>query len=1036
MFVPFAKMTARVGSDILGAKQKAVGQRCSMFASVTISEIGERMESSWWRTWCGGLLFGWLVMSTVFAADGALPGKPPGPLSPREALAKFVTFDDLQIELVAAEPEVVDPVAIHFAADGSLWVVEMRDYPFGPKPGEPPLSLIKRLYDKDGDGRFETATVFADQLLFATGLLPYRDGIIVTLAGEIAFFADRDGDGRAEFKQTWFSGFAQENSQLRANHPTYGPDGFIYVANGLRGGKIVAERPEWKKSDEPLVITGFDFRFHPETGEFGTVTGHGQFGLTFDDLGRRFVCSNRNPCQHVVLEDSYLKLNPKFGAKAVMHDVCAAGENSRLYPISRTFTTSAQHTNQFTAACGVMIYRGDGLPSNYYNSAFTCDPTGNLVHHEFLVPDGPTFAGKVREVGKEFLASTDTWFRPVNLAHGPDGALYVVDMYRAVIEHPDWMPAELKSRSDVRWGDDLGRIWRVKSRIGLRAKGSETDKTDLVAQLGHPNAWQRDVARRTLIENPDSKWIEALESFAKNGASLGKYEAMGILNTWGKLTSNLVGTMMLDQSPELREAAYRYAENWRNFRGESGNFLAQNIDFNIKRSTPHEQLQIILTSLHFPRPMAMNWLQEIAQRSDLDPWTRSALILATRGDPADVSWLLTMVLTNPRLMSNQPCSPSLVNFVEELATATADVPDIVSPMKLAAIPADRMETPTTQALQWAYLRGRGAGLARSRGQNDVTASSNDSETKALLKAWMAVAAKVASDPQAAVDTRLAAIQTLRFAAAELAAPALLKSTADNDATVVIAALDTLAAYDIADFAPMLIERFPRSAPAIRRAMLDTLLSSNARIPVLLAALESGTIKPGELDPTRQARLVNHRVPEIKQRAAALFASASADRAAVIKQYEPALAVKADPKRGRAVFEKQCVTCHRVDNLGVNVGPDISDTYNKTPAVLLLSILDPNRAVDNNSFAYTITTTDGKTLTGLLAAENSSSVTLRQPEGKNETILRSDIEELRSTGLSLMPVGFEKNITPEQMADLVSFLKNWRYLDGTVPVELK
>jgi putative heme-binding domain-containing protein len=182
--------------------------------------------------------------------------------------------------------------------------------------------------------------------------------------------------------------------------------------------------------------------------------------------------------------------------------------------------------------------------------------------------------------------------------------------------------------------------------------------------------------------------------------------------------------------------------------------------------------------------------------------------------------------------------------------------------------------------------------------------------------------------------------------------------------------------------------------------------------------------------------VNHRVADIKQRAAKLFANASADRDAVIKQYEPALGKNVDPKRGRAVFEKQCVTCHRVDNLGVNVGPDISDTYNKTPAVLLLSILDPNRAVDNNSFAYTVTTADGKTLTGLLAAENSSSITLRQPEGKNETILRSDIEELRSTGLSLMPVGFEKNITPEQMADLIAFLKHWRILDGSVPVELK
>lgn len=967
--------------------------------------------------------------AAAWCADPPAEGQPGGPLSPQATLKSLVVADGLVVELVAAEPEVFDPVAICFAADESLYVVEMRDYPYGPKPGEPPLSKIKRLVDKDGDGRYETATMFADQLLFPTGLLPYRDGFVVTLAGQIIFLADRDGDGRAEFKEVWFSGFAQENSQLRANHPTYGPDGFIYVANGLRGGKIVAERPQWKKFDEPLVITGFDFRFHPDTGEFGTVTGHGQFGLTFDDLGRRFVCSNRNPCQHVVLEDAYLKLNPKFGAKAVMHDVCAAGEKSRLYPLSRTFTTSAQHTNQFTAACGVIIYRGDGLPNDYYNSAFTCDPTANLVHHEFLVPDGPTFAGKVREVGKEFLASTDTWFRPVNLAHGPDGSLYVVDMYRAVIEHPDWMPPELKSRGDVRWGDDRGRIWRVRSRES-RVKRREPDKKDLVGQLGILNVWQRDVSRRALIENPDVTKQDALLALLKHGASLEKVEALAVLHAWRVLKTYdlpLTTFEQLDHSSDVRIIADRYAELIADFNELPE--IAFGLKRNIKHATPAEQFQLVLTSMHLLKNDAISMLVQLQQQSELDAWTRSALILASRGENYQ---LMTAALDDPRLGNNKPMPAGFLPYIEELAAASAEVPDCLSPRKIAAIPADRTAAPSPSALQWAYLRGRGA----KRGRGDITASATDGECADLLKSWIMAAVRAASDPQTAVDTRLAALQTLRFGAPDVVVPALLTASSDSDATIATAALDTLAVFDGGDFAPALLERFPRSAPALRRGILDVLLSSAQRVPVLLTALEAGEIKPGELDPTRQARLVNHRDAGIKQRAAKLFANASADRDAVIKQYEPALGKNVDPKRGRAVFEKQCVTCHRVDNLGVNVGPDISDTYNKTPAVLLLSILDPNRAVDNNSFGYTVTTTDGKTLTGLLAAENSSSITLRQPEGKNETILRSNIEELRSTGLSLMPVGFEKNITPEQMADLIAFLKHWRILDGNVPVELK
>lgn len=151
----------------------------------------------------------------------------------------------MQIEIVAAEPEVIDPVAIQFDEHGRLWVVELSDYPNGPEPGKPPLSRIKLLEDKDGDGRYETAHVFADKLLFATGVQPWDGGVIVTLAGEVAYFKDTDGDHKADVRETWFTGFAQANPQLRANHPTFGPDGWIYVANGLRGGDVIATKKDW-----------------------------------------------------------------------------------------------------------------------------------------------------------------------------------------------------------------------------------------------------------------------------------------------------------------------------------------------------------------------------------------------------------------------------------------------------------------------------------------------------------------------------------------------------------------------------------------------------------------------------------------------------------------------------------------------------------------------------------------------------------------------------------------------------------------------
>ena len=192
-----------------------------------------------------------LIAASAFPAD-----LPKGPLSPEESLKHFVLADkNLQIEIVAAEPEVIDPVSIQFDEHGRLWVVELSDYPNGPEPGKPPMSRIKLLEDKDGDGRYETAHVFADKLLFATGVQPWDGGVIVTLAGEVAYFKDTDGDHKADVRETWFTGFVQGNTQLRANHPTFGPDGWIYIANGLRGGNVIAVKKDWpvsRRSDNPV----------------------------------------------------------------------------------------------------------------------------------------------------------------------------------------------------------------------------------------------------------------------------------------------------------------------------------------------------------------------------------------------------------------------------------------------------------------------------------------------------------------------------------------------------------------------------------------------------------------------------------------------------------------------------------------------------------------------------------------------------------------------------------------------------------------
>ncbi|MEZ6054407.1 MAG: hypothetical protein R3C02_23970 [Planctomycetaceae bacterium] len=454
-----------------------------------------------------------MVFALMFSTVSSLLGdntvaQRPDPVDAETAVTRFVLPDDVQIQLVAAEPDVIDPVAMQFGPDGRLWVIEMSDYPNGPPENGPPLSRLRVLSDADGDGRYSDPVTFADKLLFANGLMLWKDGVLVTTNGQVLFLRDTDGDGRADEREIWFEGFKKDNPQLRANHPTLGLDNHIYVASGLRGGEVIAAREGWKENAQPVSLSGRDFRFDPMAGTYESVSGVGQFGLCFDDYGNRFVCSNRNPCNHIVLEDHYLKGNPSLAVSKVHEDVSPAAEKSTLYPISRIWTTSNLHANQFTAACGLLIYRGGCLPSQYHGNSFTCEPTSNLIHRDVLSPRGATFTSHPGRDGVEFLATKDEWFRPVNLTHGPDGALYIADMYRSVIEHPEFMPVELKERSDLTNGRDRGRIYRIvprhrRRRILDRTSFSSASGTQLVELLKTQNPWVRDTAARLLLESQD-----------------------------------------------------------------------------------------------------------------------------------------------------------------------------------------------------------------------------------------------------------------------------------------------------------------------------------------------------------------------------------------------------------------------------------------------------------------------------------------------------------------------------------------------------
>lgn len=963
-----------------------------------------------------------LVVSTALAAP-PVPDK--SPVSADDSLRHFQLPDDLAIELAAAEPEVVDPIDVRFDERGRMYVVEMRDYPLGPKPGQPPLSKIKLLEDRDGDGRYETAFVFAENLLFPTGLQPWKGGVIVTLAGRVIYLKDTDGDHKADLEETWFTGFAQENSQLRANHPRFAHDNHIYIANGLRGGKIVDVRAgvppsggkEPPEGGTPTIdISGRDLRFDPRGTLAEAVSGVGQYGLCFDDFGHRFVCQNRNPVQHVVFEERDLKKSKHYTPPAVMNDVAAFAEKSKLFPLTKTWTTSNLHENTFTAACGVNIYRGNALPEKFRGLALTCDPTGNLVHAERMEPWGPTFRSKPLYADREFLASTDEWFRPVAIENGPDGALYVVDMYRAVIEHPDWVPDELKRRPDERFGDDRGRIYRIVKKGPRPAKPDLLGKSspqELVQLLAHENAWQRETAQRLLIERGEKDVVEQVAKLLKRDQPQTVFHALWTLQGLGILTEQHLAIALGEGDRKDLPAVIGLGQLI-----EVSGIANEN---KLRAALDNPFIETDLPFFLAMTPLSFAESRDAAARMTLsynDPWSATLLLMVVRENAFDI-WI--SIVANERFRVEDAHHRQITRGLLKLVA----VQDVTNRTEVLHRLHDLYALTKDVSVVTEGLLGYSAGL-RTR-----NVRLNDPGLDEVANEFLSNILREAANNSAL--SQLGRIELYEAIPGPNAKVGLAGFVKADDQAIRAAAIKGLLAMASEREADRLLSQARSESPAVKRVILEGLIARPATLTLLFDAIDKQELQITDIDPTLVPRIVNVADPVLKARAQKLFAPPpSADLQKTLAEYSAALKPDVDSKSGRVHFEKHCATCHKVGDVGVDVAPDISDSRTKTAQQILLDVLQPNRAVDGNYVAYVVTRTDGQVLTGVISAETSQAITLKQPGGMTVVVPRSEIDELQSTGKSLMPEGLERNIPPTEMAQLVAYIKNWRYLDGRVP----
>jgi putative membrane-bound dehydrogenase-like protein len=951
-------------------------------------------------------------------------------VEPKNAVSTWQVKKGFKLELVANEPLVRDPIAVCFDERGRMFVCEMIDYS-EMRDVTPHLGRISVLEDKDGDGFFETSRVFADDLAWPTGLIWANGGLYVGATPDIWRFEDKDDDGKAEVREKVYTGFGTGlkllNVQGLMNSFQWGQDNRVHVlaGGGNRGLIKCLKRPELPEQE----LGGRDFWFDPLTHEFGLELGGAQYGMSFDNYGRKFGCSNSDHLQYWVYDDRNAARNPYFDMPSSRKSIAADGGAAEVFRISpdepwRIIRTrwrisgvvkgavegGGRVSGYFTGATGTTIYRGDAYGPEFVNNSFTGDAGGQLVHRKIIryAENGIDLIGErpADEHGFEFAASKDTWVRVVNFANAPDGCLHVCDMYREVIEHPWSVPDEIKKHLDLNNGNDRGRIYRIVPEGWQRQKGEErrgniakASTAELVKTLGHTNGWQRDAASRLLYERQDKSAVAPLRALLnEKGAPLAKIHALNALAGLKALDDATLSKALGDADAFVRERAIVLTPQPD----------APEIQKALQALSddPAPRVRMAYAMLLSKSSGAVAQQLKLAQTSASNPWITAAIL---NGSDKNAVKLLEDVVSSSNRELKGGFSQSLLGVIgqqrDPAATAYA----------IRVLSAD--DTPAS--LRKDGLKAFATGLRRAG------TSITKVDTEGKLAAVFTKAAATALDAKAPESARIEALELLSLATrdqAQAAMQACLK--ADQSEKVQTAAVKSLSELG-GKTAATLLPAWKGLKPKARDAVLGTLLARDDGALELLEAISSQNgPSPKDLAASQIQALVKHKTAKVAELARTALASMiPPSREEVVKKFKDALTMKGDAKAGTQVFLTRCIACHVANAQGIEVGPNLVTVKTKGRDGILTAILEPHKEVASQYIAYTVNTRDGQTLTGIIAKDDANSMTLKMMGGAQATVQRSNIQGSSSSGQSLMPEGLETGMSVQDMADLLSFIES-------------
>ncbi len=968
---------------------------------------------------------------------------PRPPYSPSDALDSFEIHPDFAIELFASEPEIRDPVAMAFGPDGRIWVVENSGYPLDSAGGR---GRVKQLIDRDGDGLPDSATVFAEGLTMPTGVMAWKDGVIVTDAPDVLYLADRDGDGRSDERVRLLGGFAFTNPQHTVSSPVYGLDNWIYLAHEGAIQSIVFETEFGDRGSEihfpgrpgapRLPVERRCLRFRPGTSAIEYLAGASQYGIAFSEWGDVLTHNNTYHSRHEVIASRYLQRNPGLRVRSTAHNAYEnPSEPASVYPITiapRFELLSG--IGQMTSASGLTRYLGGAFPG-YDDLAFVGESVHNVVHADRWSVSGSTFVARPVSEGREFLGSRDAWFRPVFFAVGPDGALYVVDYYRRVIEHPEWTSSETYESERLYDGDDLGRIWRITPKGGLPFRSPRLDRApsgDLAGLLGSPNYWDRITAQELLVGRQDREAVPQVADLAEDDSNpLGRLHALWTLDGMGELADDVVRQAFRSENAGVRKNAIQLAE--RRFRFRPSQWLADLLDLE-RDASPHVRLQLLLTLGEAP----LSSLAPVRERmllADLeDEWFHTAALTWPSPPPAE---LLKRVAG--RLDKSTPAE----GLLELIAASVGGDRDEVAGM-VAGLPSWR-----DGWRQSAVLRGLRTAVTRTPSLRRVPddarerllsllASSDPEVRRTTLDLMESIglpqtgatrlalgrATRTMLDPAAPERRRAAAIRLVALAG-EPGDVNQFRSLIQpgEPPSVQAAAVAGLASGDAVDLPAFLLDRWSALPREARTVAAEALTARPDFAEALVVALEAGSVMPWTLEFRSKRRLLMHRDPQLRRRARGVLTESERELDEVIGRYRNALAQQpGDPARGRLVFERDCQECHRLGGQGKEVGPDLGTVRTRPALNLLHDILLPSASISQTYEAYVIELTDGELIEGVLGEQQAGFVMLRREGGEEVAVDRSRIASMRIAQVSAMPSDFDSRVTPSEMADLIRYIQ--------------